>query len=202
MRRAFFLAPAKTCSLSVYHTWLKPSNPTTEHFQREISVRYSVIAARDVRIVLSLPRAIFASNRRCEAGVQTNPCLQAPGTRNSCSKPGEPPELSSGRRCRASTQVWCGTRHYCSRTREVTWGLLAQWVLLRLFPLIASNESPLQAFFSGTDRVNCHPFQFTWFCYGVSVPDFVNAPCQLPWQILAITSVAPPFELHRRSIML
>jgi hypothetical protein len=103
--------------------------------------------------VLSLPRAIFASNRRCEAGVQTNPCLQAPGTRNSCSKPGEPPELSSGRRCRASTQVWCGTRHYCSRTREVTWGLLAQWVLLRLFPLIASNDSPAPSFFSGTDRV-------------------------------------------------
>ena len=59
------------------------------------------------------------------------------------------------------------------------------WVLLRLFPLIMPNDSPLQAF-SGTDRVTRYPFQFTWFCYGVRASDFVNAPYQVHGKILAI----------------
>ena len=140
----------------------------------------------------------FASNRRCEAGVQNESHVKLPGTRTPAANLENLLKSSAGRRCRTSTQVWCGTRHYFAvGPGKFTWGLLVRWVLLRLFPLIMSNDSPLQAF-SGTDRVTRYPFQFTWFCQRLRLRQ-----CTVPgpWQNSGDTSAAPPFEVHRRSII-
>jgi hypothetical protein len=130
-------------------------------------------------------------------GYQNDPCLQASGTRTPAANLENLLKSSAGRRCRTSTQVWCGTRHCCSWTREVTWALLVRWVFLRLFPLITSNDSPLPSFlWHGPLSFPIHVV-----CYWCRRSDFVNAPVPGPWQILAILSAAPPFELHRRSII-
>jgi hypothetical protein len=144
----FLPSARKTCSLSVYHTWLKPFNPTTEHFQREISVRYSVIAARDVRMC-SRCRGQFsqaiADVKQGSEGIQARatPAANLEYLLNSVldgdaelqAKFGAAPVIIAVGLGKLHGGCWYGG------------------FLLRLFPLIASNDSPAPSFFSGTDRV-------------------------------------------------
>src|SRR5277367_3013195 len=144
--------------------------------------------------VLSLPRAIFSQAiADVKQGYKKNPC-QASRHAHSCSKPGEPPKLSAGT---AMPNFNPSLVRHPPLFAVGPGGLLVRWVLLRLFPLIMSNDSPLQAF-SGTDRVTRYPFQFTWFCQRLRLRQ-----CTVPgpWQNSGDTSAAPPFEVHRRSII-
>lgn len=133
---------------------------------------------------LSLPRAIFASNRRCKTGVQENPCPQASGTpATPAAKTGEPPRI----------QCWTAMPNFTQ-------------VLVRHPITIAVHLESYKEWFTGTVGFyrGCSPFncveqfptlstdrvavilQFTWFVVGVKRSYFVSAPVPAPWQILAM----------------
>lgn len=85
--------------------------------------------------MLSLPRVIFASNRRCEAGVQKDPCLQASGTRTPAANLENLLKSSADGDAELLPKFGAAPAIIAVGPGKLHGGYWYGWVLLRLFPL-------------------------------------------------------------------